>query len=249
MQYINKPVIKNFLLILIIGIFLISLVNAGTSWGTYKQNDCVYLTIVSDGDNCVMSSLKYPNSTTIQNNITLTKIGNEFNFTNCNTISLGIYEAKGMCDYTPWTNNFEVTPSGLSQSTAQGISSAIFLTLMIFLTFLFGYIGFRLSKGNLWILGLFFLFLSVLMIIYDVWLGYEYHRLLTGFTDSSMPEIIFYILMFILVSGLLISMALLFLKWKKVFKYIKREIKKKDDDSKDVEDWDLDKWGGSDFGK
>ena len=60
--------------------------------------------------------------------------------------------------------------------------------------------------------------------VYDVWLGYEYHRNFTGITDSGMPEIIFYIFLFLLVAGLAVSALLLFTHWEKLIKIIKREI-------------------------
>jgi hypothetical protein len=136
--------------------------------------------------------------------------------------------------------SFIVTSSGLIQNSSQGIASFSYLLLMIVLMFSFTFIGFKLSKTEYWwILGVFFIFLSALLLIYNTWLGYEYHRTLTGFADSSIPEIIFYIFLLILVLGLLASLILLFLHWKKVFKYIKREIKRQPKEDRDVEDWNF----------
>jgi hypothetical protein len=104
-----------------------------------------------------------------------------------------------------------------------------------------GFVGFRLMDSKyLWILGIFFLFLALLLMVYDVWLGYEYHRNFTGLTDSSMPETIFYIFMFILVAGLFTSVGLIFLKWKDLYRYIKGEITRSKEEEEFDKDWD---WG------
>ena len=50
-----------------------------------------------------------------------------------------------------------------------------------------------------------------------------------------MPEIIFYIFMFLLVAGLVVSLLLLFTHWKEFARYIKREIKDKDYNLKENE--------------
>jgi hypothetical protein len=179
-------------------------------------------------------SISYPNGTTFINNKQATSLGNGLFSYDINFPILGLYPVQTFCwDGSNTGSNpndyYDITPNGLAQSTAQGIGSAMFLGLMIVLTFLFIWLGFKLGESDkLWVLGLFFIFLSILFIVYDVWLGYEYHRNFTGNVDSSTPEIIFYIFMFLLVSGLIISGVLLFTKWKKLVKYIKREIKDRD---------------------
>ena len=60
--------------------------------------------------------------------------------------------------------------------------------------------------------------------VYDVWLGYDYHRNFTGATDSGMQEIIFYIFLFLLIAGLVVSAFLLFTHWEQLVKMIKGEI-------------------------
>ena len=163
---------------------------------------------------------------------------------------LGNYFAKFQCNDSIRGGSieigFKVTKTGNEQTTAQGLGSSIFIILFIALTCLFGYIGFKLiTSPYLWVLGIFFLFLSVLLIVYDTYLGYEYHLLLTGMPNSDTPQIIFYIFMILLLAGILTSLALLFLNWKKVFRYIKREIKRKEESYDDVEDWDYEGWAGN----
>lgn len=173
----------------------------------------------------------------------MTKTGFFYNYTFCNTTVIGSYTVNGCSDLDCWSYDFDVSPGGVKQSTSQGIGSAVFLFLMFGLTCLFGWIGFRLSESKiLWVLGIFFLFLSVLFVVYDVWLGYEYHRTFTGLTDSNMPAIMFYSFLILLVSGLLVSCALLFLRWKQLYRYYLQAIKKRDEDDPDMDnDLDFDK--------
>ena len=240
-----------WLLFLIIGWMLITggVVSALDSLGTFKQGENIRVIQTCDTATYItLSSITYPNSTIAVSQINMTSAGSgEFYYIFTNTSTIGRYNVNGMSDGCEGTfaTYFEVTPSGTTQTTSQGLGSVMFLVLMMVLMFTFGIVGFKLAKSdNLWILGIFFMFLSALLLIYNTWLGYEYHRNLTGMSNSSIPETIFYIFLFLLVAGLLASLTLLFLHWKKVFKYIKREIKQKPSEDKDTEDWDFDEWGG-----
>jgi hypothetical protein len=138
---------------------------------------------------------------------------------------------------------FEVNRLGKQITVGNSLSSLSFLIIMIVMMVSFGILGSKLlSNEYFWILGIFFLFLSFLFLIYNTWLGYQYHLLLTGLPESSVPEIIFYALMTLITAGILTSLGLLFLHWKKLFKYIKNEIKKPEDNYEDIEDWEVDEW-------
>jgi hypothetical protein len=226
----------------IIMLFCIYQISAITeSLGTQKQGDCVLLPQTCYNCSYVnITSVQYPNSSLIVLDVNMTQYGSQYSYEFCDTQQLGKYIVNTEADGIVAPYDFVVTPSGVLQTTSQGIGSAIFLITMLVLTFLFGFIGFKLSESEyLWILGIFFMFLSVLFIVYDVWLGYEFHRNFTGMSNSAMPEMIFYIFMLLLVLGLLVSVLLLFLHWKKVFKYIKREIKPKEEEDVDFEDEDF----------
>jgi hypothetical protein len=235
---------NKLILIIMLGIVLTSLVSAGL--GTFKSGDCVDIKTILNTTDVTISSLSYPNSTNALGITNMDKSGLTFNYTFCDTSTIGTY----YYDYNDsegnvYVNDFEITPSGVNQTTSQGLGSLAFLFLMMMLMGVFGIVGFKLLKTeNLWVLGIFLVFLAILLLIYNTWLGYEYHRNLTGLGDSSIPETIFYIFLFILVLGLLTGLTLLFLNWKKVFKYVKRELKKKPSEDRDVEDWDFDEWGG-----
>jgi succinate dehydrogenase/fumarate reductase cytochrome b subunit len=234
----GKEKMKNkIFLFMLLGLFLISFCSA--SLGGYNPNECVNIKTILNTSAVTISSLNYPNSSTALGITKMEKNGLTFNYTFCDTSTQGTYNY----DYNDTEGNVYVNDFiiGKVQTTAQGLGSTIFLILMVVLMVTFGLIGFKLFKTeNFWVLGVFFVFLSFLLLIYNTWLGYEFHKTLTGLQDSSIPEIIFYIFLLILVLGLLVSITLLVLNWKKVFKYIKREIKRNDNkDDKDVEDWDF----------
>jgi len=186
-------------------------------------------------------TLSYPNGTTVLNE-TAISLGNGLFYYNVH-LPIGNYKSDEFCSDGTYsysnTEYYEFSAIGFTQSTSQSIGSAIFLFLMLALTFIFGWIGFKLSESKtLWLMGIFFLFLSMLFIVYDVWLGYEYHRSFTGLSSSAMPETIFYIFLFLLGSGLLASLGLLFTRWKELARYIKNEITKKKEDEEFDKDFE-----------
>ena len=251
--------IKTKVFIVLLLISLIPLVSSQEQYlGSFTQDGCVQL--IQTCTNCTyvnVSSIELiqPTSEYYYGQEVMEKSGlARYNYTFCNTSTIGTYvywtygDPNGILS-DPTGVTFEVSPLGLKQSTSQGLGSFGFLLLMIVLTFLFGFLGFRLSKDQTWwVLGIFFLFLSALMLIYDSWLGYEYHRLFTGLSDSGVPEVIFYGLLMIFVLGSLVTLALLVTRWKELFKYMKKEIKRKES-YKEAEDWDYDAWDdGNKFG-
>lgn len=118
---------------------------------------------------------------------------------------------------------YQVTSTGQLQTTGEGIASFSFLILMLFLTGLFIYGGFKLSDTEeLWVLGIFLFFLALIFIIYDVWLGYEYQLKYVGAAASSaVPMILFYMFLLIISAGLLTAGILLFKRIPEIVKRIK----------------------------
>ena len=109
---------KKILLILFIGIFLISLASAEIqTLGTFKQRECINL--IQTCENCTynnISSVLYPNSSVVLSNIVMTKDDTYYNYTFCNTSTLGSYIVNGYGDLdgerTTWNYDFKITPSG-----------------------------------------------------------------------------------------------------------------------------------------
>lgn len=240
---------KKFILTLILSVFfiltlLVGSVNAETD-GTQligKQGTCIELTQECASCSYVtLTKITFPNMSISQLDATMSLSGTaSYNYSFCSTSNLGKYSYCMVGDVDGTATNvckdFDVTSLGMNQSTSQGIGSAVYLFIMFGLTILFGFIGFKLTESKyLWVIGIFFLFLSLIFVVYDVWLGYEYHRALSGFSSSAIPETIFYIFMFLLVAGLLVSAGLLFTKWKDLARYYKKSIKEKEEEDIDLD--------------
>lgn len=231
----NKTMNKKVIMLIAFALlFLIPLCSAGL--GSFKQNDCVEIKTILNTSAVNISSLSYPNSSIAFTNGGMTKNALTFNYTFCDTSLLGTYiydyfDAQG----NVYVNDFDITPSGSTQTTAQGIGSLIFLILVLSLTILFGYLGWRfMNTDTLWAMGVFLLTLSLLLIIYNVWLLYEFKLNYTGSSpDALIPQIIFYIFMTVLTCGLMTAAFLLITKWKvlrtKFKNAIKPEPEEKDD--------------------
>jgi len=240
---------KRVLFLVVVCLVLLNVSAIVETLGTFKQNEDVELLQSGTGLNyCNITSVKYPDSSEALGHVQMTKDGTEYNYTFTQTSNIGTYLVNGFCsngsDSIVWAYDFEVTPTGVLQTTSQGIGSAIYLILMLFLTGLFLYGGFKFSESEyLWVLGIFSIFLCFIFVVYDVWLAYEYQKNWTGMALSGMPETLFYMFLILLVSGFLVSLALLFTKWKKLYKYIKKEIKDKKEEQEmdEMDDWEG--WG------
>lgn len=136
------------------------------------------------------------------------------------------------------TTEVIITSTGYEQTTAQSISSMIYLFLMLFLTGMFLFIGFKLTDSDVfWVLGVFFIFLSLIFLVYDSWLGYEYQFKYVGAANSAaMPEILFYIFLGLVGIGLLVAVVLLFKRLPELIKWFQVNFKKSEDG------WDEDKF-------
>ena len=111
---------KKILLTIILGIFLISLASA--SLPAVEQNVCIQIKTILNTDWVNISSLTYPNETTLFLNEEMTKNALTFNYTFCGTDTTGTYiydyfDAEGKV----YVNDFLVTPSGNISTTAEAI--------------------------------------------------------------------------------------------------------------------------------
>jgi TRAP-type C4-dicarboxylate transport system permease small subunit len=203
-----------------IALLLLSFVSASCeNYGTFKQSQAISLVQTCTTCSTINASITLPDSSST-GLITFQNINGIYNYTFSNTNQLGTYNVIGT---DAWCYSFEVTPNGLLQTTSQGIGSFAYMLLIFGLTILFGWLGFKYLDSNyVWVLGIFFLFLSLLFIVYDVWLGYEYSLNYTGTGEANIIGILFYIFLFILVGGLITSLILLFTKWKKVREWYKK---------------------------
>lgn len=247
---------KALLLFLVLVISLTIVSSQEQYLGSFNSSSCINL--LQTCTNCTFINissveLAQPYSLQLLGEVAMEKNNNgiRYNYTFCNTSVAGIYNYWTYGDpdgslSDPVGVSFDISQLGLKQTVSQSLGSLGFLFLMIVLMFVFGFIGIKLVKSDTWwILGIFIMFFSGLFLVYNTWLGYEYHHLFTGLPNSGIPETLFWIMFLIMLLGFFVSVTLLFLRWKEVFKYVKREIKRKDKDDSDVEDWDVDQWGGN----
>lgn len=153
---------------IILMISMISLVSgANPSFGIFKLDDCVDLKQVcfingSICDTCNITSIDYPNGTSVVNDQTMTQRQGDFNYTFCNSTEIGKYDVNGYCTYgsdvkKPFTAFFEITYTGEKVSLSNSVLVGAFLILTIICLVL----GFT-FKTDYWLLKTFFYFCSVL---------------------------------------------------------------------------------------
>lgn len=218
---------KKLFLFLFLGIFLISLTSA-FSYEQYSRID-IKISIDNSTSACNITVSSKNTSNVVENQEMTIGVG----YANYSIIGydLGTYQYFSDCG----SGNFEITPTGYSQTTAQAINSLGYLSLMIFLTILLGILGFTFKDSErLWVLGIFFIFLSIILMIYDFWMGYEFHKNLTGINNgSSLQEMFFVIFMGLFGMGMAVAAVLLFKNWKKIFKWwrqVKEEAKREQEE-------------------
>lgn len=135
--------------------------------GTIKAGDCIALKQIcsSCSQNTIISVL-YPNLTTALGTEAMTKTGNEYNYTFCDTLTLGRYIVNGYGDpgAVPevWAYDFYSTTTG--NSTPYVIPLFIGLGAFIFLIFSF------LMKNNYmgFITGALFIVLGIYLLVYGL---------------------------------------------------------------------------------
>ncbi len=134
---------KKVLLVLILGLFLISLTSAQEeqSWGYVKGGDCISLT--QSCGNCTfinITRITYPNKTDslLSEPIKMQKTGTSYNHSFCGTVSFGQYIVDGDHDLDgkidTWTANFISNNLGREFTTADSILY-IFLSIAVFIMF------------------------------------------------------------------------------------------------------------------
>jgi len=128
--------LKNKILILITCMFLISLTSA-SDLGTFKQNECVSLYQTCEDCTYVnVTSITYPNSSTQNINQVMTKNGQDYTYSFCNTSVVGNYLYNTCGDkkssFTCEEIYFEITPTGTEFTEAKSnllVSSFIVLII------------------------------------------------------------------------------------------------------------------------
>ena len=125
-------IIKLFLISLI----LLALPLVSSTLGTFKLNECVNIVAPLNSSSVILTNVNTPspNSSIIISNKTMTMNGNLFNYTFCNTTTLGTYtygycESNGNC----YANDFVISGSG--QEVSQSQITLIIIGLVVTLIF------------------------------------------------------------------------------------------------------------------
>lgn len=186
-------------------------------------------------------SLAYPNGSLYINNSPMSNSGNGLPSITINDSSiLGEHRIfYGCCEVDECDTAdlpMFITETGHSQSISEAIGSSIFLILMICLTIIIGWIGFRLSETEkLWVLGVFFIVLALFLLTYDFYLGFEYRLNNTGANnDASVIEILFWSFLIFLSAGLMTAIVIMLKKWEALVKWFKGSLKGEEEG----DDWD-----------
>jgi len=143
---------KKLFFILMIGIFLISFVNASIpNLGNFKRYDCVSL--IQTCSSCTynnISSVVYPDSSVALSNVIMTGDGTLYNYTFCSTTKLGEYVVNGYGDLdgdkTTWSYYFEITETGKENVS---VLNNPLMIILIALGLIFLTIGIK--TGTVWL--------------------------------------------------------------------------------------------------
>ena len=240
-KYINKQNNKNSmkrLNIFLIMLTLLTIPLISANLGTFKQGDCVDVKTILNTTSVTLSTLNYPNGTIAVSEQDMTNVaGLTWNYTYCETDTLGTYNYDYYdADNNVYVNSFEISPSGATQTTAQGIGSISFILLLFGLMIIFGFIGWKLLNNDLfWAGGVLFIGMALLILIYNVWLVYEFKLNYTGSSpDALIPQVLFIIFLTVLTCGLMTAFVLLVTKWKVVKDKFKNAIKPEEEDKDDL---------------
>jgi len=216
------------IMILIIGIFCLSLITS-SSLGTVKQGDCISL--YQQCDTCTyvnLTSVKYPNSTIDFLNVNMTKNDIDYNYSFCNTSILGDYSytVKGDKDgaVSSETIYFTVTPTGSDFGTTQGITAIGILFGVLILAAIFLFIGIKMFENDSLIpIAFLFMVLSIILCIYSLHLSWVYSMNILQFGEiSSTSEVIYIAFLWLIVAVGIISMILMAMSFLKEFGRMKQ---------------------------
>ena len=166
-----------FLIVLI----LTTIEGVNASLGSYKQGECVQIKTILNTTSVNISTINYPNSTIAITNQAMTRNGYSFNYSFCNTSTLGtyVYDYVDTITGNVYVNDFIITTTGYELNTSKSIVILIGLGIMLLigvLLFIFGIY----TKG---IVKVFTIGLSILMIAFS--LGYSINVMSAGVGEFS----------------------------------------------------------------
>ena len=228
---------KIYIGVIVIFIAILCINLTSSYLGAFAPNSCVDIKTILNSSQVNISSLSYPNLTTVLSNVKMSKIGKTFNYTFCNTSTIGLY----IYDYydelgNTYENNFRI---GSDLSVGQSIMYIIFLlgALVVQIVLVYGSIRFPwgnakgqdnkiLSINNLKYVKILFISLSYVMFMFLM-------GILRGITSNFIPELniqgffetIYTIMLSFLFPLIVISVIIAFISFfndKRILKMFKR---------------------------
>lgn len=124
---------------LALALLLILPMVSATGLGTYKQNSCVPIFVPSNSSTVNLTAVQHQTTNEILN-VLMTKSGNGFSYSFCNTSDIGDYNY-GYCydDGTCYGNWFTINAQGMEYTATQGLvyCAVLFIMIGIFVVFLY----------------------------------------------------------------------------------------------------------------
>ena len=108
--------------------------------GTFRPGQCVDIKTILNSTSVNISTIAYPNTTIAISNKPMTASGYSFNYTFCDTNTIGSYVySYNDNDGDVYVNDFSIQPQGEVTSTAGGL---IYLTLFVFMIAIFIFLSY-----------------------------------------------------------------------------------------------------------
>ena len=218
--------------ILLLMVFLVTTVSAATPYlGVFEQDGSVELiqTCVLNNtfcDACNVTSVLFPNGTTEELNLVMTKRSGDFNHTLISNYSAsnGQYYINGLCTtgtdaLNTWVYFYDISPTGKSFDSGQGFVSLGILGSILAMAFFFIFLGFKFNDDpNTKPLALFFGVIAMFLIFYGLQLGLSYSVDIVQYEGLTNMQGTLYISVIWLVSGMaIISFILMCLAFVREF--------------------------------
>jgi len=209
---------KSFMAIMLVAIIVFLLPQASANLGTFKQDSCVSLRVLSNCSIVNITEVSNSNQTFIINQ-RMTKLGQTFNYTFCNASKIDVYSFSWNdicidCSQGGCGNSFEVSATGKNLTIAKAVTYILIFVvgLLIFIGLLIVGIalpisnkkdemtGYILYTSNLKYLKLVSLGIAYAIIIF---LSYFSWMVCYSYLDMDFVSDIFKFMFFALMAGLL----------------------------------------------
>lgn len=211
---------SNFKIMLAFLLFIFSLFmidNVYASLGVFKQGtDINLLQTCNNCTYCNLSTITYPNSSIIYENIPMEKDGTSYNYTLNSTYTNAVGQYKYCYDCGNSEENIvgcitlDINHAGVIPTTAQsGLSIAIIVSILFIMIF-FGILGFKLTDNKqFFAIGIFFIIISIIIAVYGLYLGLIYSQDYLYSSTSKPQSALFIGILYGLIGMMFISLLIL----------------------------------------